>query len=76
MQIQLRPLLLALGPLPALAGPLPGADDPTFSTLMARLLTQDDRAAMAALHDLAARGNTAAAGVLVGDPVAILIEEV
>ena len=65
----LRPLLLALalGPSPALAEPLPGADDPTFRTLMTRLLTQDDRAAIAALHDLAASGNTAA---LIALPIA------
>ena len=69
----LCPLLLAalLGPVTALAealpAPLAGADDPQFQSLIARLLTADDPAAIVALHDLAARGNTAG---LVALPVA------
>lgn len=63
-----HPLLLAalLGPVPAVAEPLAGADDPGFQSLMIRLVAADDRAAIAALHDLAAT-NTAA---LVALPVA------
>ena len=68
----LRPLLLAamLGPVPAgaepLTLPLAGADDPQLHGLMTRLLASDDRAAIAALHDLAATNPAA----LVALPVA------
>ena len=58
----LKPLFLALAlcPIPALADTLTGADDPKFQSLVARLLTADDPAAVKGLYDLAAGGNTAA----------------
>lgn len=57
----LRHILLCLTlAMPAVAGPLPGSDDPAFKAAFARLLTRDEPAALAALHDLASAGNTAA----------------
>ncbi len=58
----LRPLLVALAlcPLPVMADPLAGSDDPAYAAAIARLLQADDRAAIAALHDLATTGNTSA----------------
>ena len=58
----LKPLfmVLALCPVPALADTLSGADDPQFQSLVARLLTADDNAAVKGLYDLAVQGNTAA----------------
>jgi hypothetical protein len=57
----LRHLVLALAlATPAMANPLPGADDPAYQAAFASLLTSDDPAPLTALHDLAAQGNTAA----------------
>ena len=65
----LRPLVLCLFlAAPAVAQSLPGAGDPAFRTALNALLQRDDPAALAALQDLAAAGNTAA---LVTLPVAI-----
>ena len=57
----LKPILLCLAlATPAVAEPLPGADDPGFTAAFDRLLASDDAAALRSLHDLAAKGNTAA----------------
>ena len=53
-------IALLLWTWPALAEPITGADDPGFQTAWQSLLTTDDPAALHALHDLAAQGNTAA----------------
>ena len=64
----LRPLIIAalLGPLPASAGPIAGADDPAYRSALTRLLTTDDPAALTALHALAATNRAA----LIALPVA------
>jgi hypothetical protein len=57
----MRTLLLALFlTTPALAEPIPGADDPAFRLPFERALQTDDPTALAELHAAAEAGNTAA----------------
>lgn len=65
----MRALLLALLlTAPALADPIPGADNPAFRAAMTTLLAKDDPAAVATLRELAEAGNSAA---LVALPLAL-----
>ena len=73
----LRPLLFTalLGPIPALAEPLAGSDDPHFHSLMTRLLASDDPTAIVALHDLANTSPVALIALPIAEswfPIAVL----